>query len=420
MNSIKPEQQLIGGLLHVPSMLDELPDLEPCHFMDSRMGHLYKTICQMQIDKKEINGTSVNIECGEEWTEHAIVECIEARPASGFVSLANQVKSNATRRKIHAAATTIAELCKTDRNGDSVAISALDIITEAANIGTEPRLRLLTDILSDAMHSAMEPKGKPLLIPTGIASLDEATGGFPRGLVTIIAARPAAGKSAFLVNMIMNVANADNTVMFSSLEDTNHYVGLRILSRFAKVNARKLSQQKELDFYEAQRMRESIESVKSDNVYSDDGTGQSVNKIRRTATRLKAKGALDILFVDHLGELGDESNVHASTNKNIKGLRDIAKSLDIPVVVAAQLNREAAKRDKKVPGLTDLRDSGKIEEVARNIWFLHRPHYYDEMEDPRELQVIIAKASHGITGKKTLDVDLDHMTVSDRIQDERY
>jgi replicative DNA helicase len=132
---------------------------------------------------------------------------------------------------------------------------------------------------------------------------------------------------------------------------------------------------------------------------------------------LKSAGKLDCLFIDYLGEIINDSEAYASTNANVKAIRDIARDLDIPVILGSQLSRKpedrkGSKNDADhMPRLSDLRDSGKIEEVARNVWMLYRPEYYDKTKDPTDLRLIVAKASHGTVGMVGLNIDLPHMSV---------
>jgi replicative DNA helicase len=151
-------------------------------------------------------------------------------------------------------------------------------------------------------------------------------------------------------------------------------------------------------------------------IWIDDSAGLSAAAITQVAMAQRVTRGLDLLIVDHLGEVAGDAkdSMFEQVTKAGRALRDLAKSMNIPVLLMAQLNRKVEERADKRPQLSDLRQSGEIEQMARNVWFLFRRGYYltDAAED-RDLQLIIAKQAHGKTGMLELNCNLSRMDVRD-------
>jgi len=149
-------------------------------------------------------------------------------------------------------------------------------------------------------------------------------------------------------------------------------------------------------------------------LWIEDAAGLTSSTIHQIAAAHKMAHGLDLVIVDHLGEVADKGDSDtAIITKAAANFRDMAKELDIPVLLACQLNRGVEGRPDKRPRLSDLKQSGKIEEVARFVWFLYRPGYYEGDESRRDLQLWVAKANHGKTGMLRLYIDLSRMWVRD-------
>jgi len=245
-------------------------------------------------------------------------------------------------------------------------------------------------------------------ILTGIRTLDEATCGIPRGLVTILAGRPGTGKSTLAMNISVNASKMGSNVLFVSLEDVEHYLGLRVVSYLSGVDYGDLTHHR-CDHEQRETVRQIAADYKSLPMRSDFLPRQTAASIRMSAINQQQTHGLDLLIVDHLTEMASDHNAYASTSEQVKGIRDIAKELNCAVLLLCQLNRAAATRADSAPKVTDLRDSGKIEEVARNIWLLHRDQSDAAIEGL--LQLDVAKATHGRTGALNLRCDMAHMRI---------
>jgi replicative DNA helicase len=409
--SSQQELCVIGTLLTHPKGFDLCSNLSRSHFENDNLGELYDTMHWLQSNGLPVDAVSIAERMNRpDWLSAAISRAQEhVSTRAAIEHHANGVIEQAVRRQIRSALIKISERVKTDNDIESVITFANETLSEAMQGVDTGDPERLGNVLSEVM-SAIETGKTDELIPTGIKAIDEMTGGIAKNLCTIIAGRPAMGKSCMGVNLVANLGKQGYKCLMVSLEDTSHHSGMRMLSRKTGISSTDIIQNR-LDAGLYPSMNEAIREMDKYNVWLDDKPGRTVNTIRHMAIRLKRRHGLDCLFVDHLGELTNDGDAYASTSANIRALRDIAKDLKIAVVVLGQLKRANVHQADKRPTLTDLRDSGRIEEVARSIWFLHRPNYYDETADENDLQLIIAKSTHGKCGSVSLYVDLNTMTV---------
>jgi len=268
----------------------------------------------------------------------------------------------------------------------------------------------VSDDLS-AIYRELEANAMPAgLVKTRIGLIDELTGGLWPGLLHVVGARPGMGKTALLLNCACNAALDGRSALYISTEDARRYLILRQIARFADVDLNDLML-RNIHPDDWPRMVKGALQISNLPLWIDDTPGLSSVRIAQIAALHKQMNGLDLLIVDHLGELTDKGENQTQVVENAaKGLRDIAKELDIPVMLAVQLNREVEYRKDKRPTLSDLRQSGAIEAVARIVWFLYRRGYYHQgCEDDPDTQLIVAKATHGKTGTIRLWSDLSRM-----------
>jgi len=291
-------------------------------------------------------------------------------------------------------------------------------ITQAAQFvtGAGPQ-RIDQDVL-DEMNYLQAPGDPPGLVRTGIGMIDNVTGGLWPGLMTVVAGRPSMGKSAFMINIACNAALNGYKVLYVTLEDTRRFVVKRLLSRYGDVDLHDLTLRNVKDPDAWKRLMDAANQLTQKHpLWVEDAGGLTSAAVAQIAAAHKSLHGLDLLVVDHLGEVADTGESETSiTTRAAQRFRDIAKELDIPVLLASQLNRKVEERPDKRPLLSDLRQSGAIEALARVVWFLYRPAYYlpdDEAEGRKDLQLLVAKASHGKTGMLRLWIDLSRMYVRD-------
>lgn len=278
-------------------------------------------------------------------------------------------------------------------------------------------LQRLSDVISSEVYptltlissdNAEEFKG----IPMGFSKLDEITSGLNRSDLILIGARPAMGKTSFALNIARNVGMTGKKVVFFSLEMSNEQLASRVLSTEARVESNKFRSGK-ISGDEWMRIAEAAERLTKCNLYFDDTSSITVPEIK---SKIKRAKDVDCIIIDYLGLMDSaekkENRVQEITGIT-RGLKMLAKDLKIPVVVCAQLSRGPEKNGKASnrPMLSDLRDSGSIEQDADIVMMLYREGYYkssaqnaDEI-DMTKADVDVAKNRHGPTEKVQLHWD---------------
>lgn len=270
------------------------------------------------------------------------------------------------------------------------------------------------DTVTEALRVALS--GKRRSIPTGFSALDEVIGGLGPGELTILAARPSMGKSALASQIAMNVASKGIPVGFFSLEMSRDSCTLRMLALKASVNLDWLTESKTymLRSYDYDNLAKAEADIKQLPLFVDDNSYLSIFQLRARARRHKQRHDIGLLVVDYLqlmeGAGGKDANRTQEVGSISRGLKRLAGELKIPVLALAQLNRAVESRENKRPHLSDLRDSGEIEQDADRVLFLYRPSYYaDPGADSGLAQVLVAKQRNGPLG--TVDMRFEQRYV---------
>lgn len=244
--------------------------------------------------------------------------------------------------------------------------------------------------------------GSVIGVPSGLVDLDEMTSGFQDGDLVIIAGRPGMGKTALALSMIRNASlDAKVGVGMFSLEMANHQLAMRLLCAEARVDSHYVRTGK-LPSKLWRNLSVSAGSLEDAPIYLDDTPALSVLELRAKARRLKAEHNISMIVVDYLqlmqGPKGVESR-QQEISVISRSLKALAKELNIPVIALSQLSRAVEQRADRKPQLSDLRESGAIEQDADVVIFLYRPWIYSqEDEDEGKAEVIIAKQRNGPTG----------------------
>jgi replicative DNA helicase len=268
-------------------------------------------------------------------------------------------------------------------------------------------MRLTIDELE---HKKINNKGGLTGVPSGFTVLDNLTGGWQKTELTIIAARPGMGKTAFVVSSMRNAAVDHNIpVAIFSLEMSSTQLMLRMISAEAEIDSEKL-RKGIMEGHEWEQLHHKIEKLSRSSIFIDDTPALSILELRAKCRRLKAQHNIQMVIIDYLQLMtGDDgSGVAGSREQEIasisRSLKNLAKELEVPVIALSQLSRAVETRggDKR-PQLSDLRESGSIEQDADMVMFLYRPEYYKITEDENGNstegigEVIIAKNRAGTT-----------------------
>ncbi|MCZ7584931.1 MAG: replicative DNA helicase [Deltaproteobacteria bacterium] len=242
-------------------------------------------------------------------------------------------------------------------------------------------------------------------VPSGFYKLDEVTNGFQKGDLIILAARPAMGKTALALNCAAHAASpagGSKKVLVFSLEMPRAQLGQRLLCMEAGINlsALRSAQLIEANYPDLVRAASTLYESK---LFIDDTGNLSVMDVRTKARRLKAEAGLDMIVIDYIQLMRAHRNVQSreqEISQISRGLKILAKELEIPVIAVAQLNRMVEQRADKRPMPSDLRESGALEQDSDLIIFVYRDGYYnEESERPDVAEIIIGKHRNGRTGK---------------------
>lgn len=264
----------------------------------------------------------------------------------------------------------------------------------------------MKDILATSLaelEKLYNQKGSVTGLTTGFTDLDIMTAGLHESDLIIVAARPAMGKSAFAINLATNAAmKANKPAVIFNLEMSKEQVANRILCSEALVDSNKVRTGK-LDDEDWMKIASATGRLSEAPIYIDDTPGITVMEIRAKCRKLKLEKDIGIVVIDYLQLVQASSKKNASREQEIseisRALKILAKELNIPVIALSQLSRSAEKRDDKRPMLSDLRESGAIEQDADIVFFLYRDDYYNpDSEEKNVAEVIIAKHRGGSTG----------------------
>lgn len=264
-----------------------------------------------------------------------------------------------------------------------------------------------------------EDKEQYLGLRSGFSQLDKMLGGLNRSDLILLAARPGMGKSSFAMNVALNVARRypQKEVVMFSLEMSNEQLVSRAMSSEARIESHKL-RVGQLTADEWVQLASCADVLSRMSFYFSDAAGVTVNDIKARLMRLKNLGLVVIDYLQLMSTGKRSENRVQEISQLTRGLKIMAKELDVPILLLSQLSRAAEQRQGHKPMLSDLRDSGSIEQDADIVLFLYREDYYEEdTEDRNDAQCIVAKNRHGSTG----DVDLRWIGQYTRFEDvEKY
>lgn len=247
-------------------------------------------------------------------------------------------------------------------------------------------------------------------IHTGFSDIDTLTDGFDNGDLVLIAARPSMGKTAFALSMAKQLAMNGTPTAFFSIEMVRDQIMNRLFSQLSKIDSLKF-RRGNFNQDEKKRIMEVIEYCQTLPLWIDDSASLGINDIREKSKELVKKEGVKAIFIDYIGimKTSKEQNREREMSVLSQGLKQLAKEINIPVIVLSQLSRNVENRGKdKVPILADLRDSGSLEQDADQVYFIHRPEYYkipqfqDGMSTENLAEIICAKHRNGPTGSVRL------------------
>lgn len=319
---------------------------------------------------------------------------------------ANIIKEKSTLRSLINSANEISNMAYEGNDKvDHVLEQSEQLIFDVASAREKSDIVPVSDILIGSYQTLVENslnRGGLTGIATGFDELNKRTGGFHGGELILIAGRPGMGKSSFAVNIAEHVSiNDKRTVAIFNLEMPKEQIVNRIICSQASVNTGKL-RNGEINADDWEKIGEVVNRVAGAPMYIDDTAAMTVSKIRAKCRRLKQTKNLALIIIDYL-QLMQSSGRPESRQQEIseisRSLKILSKELDVPVIALSQLSRASESRSDKRPMLSDLRESGAIEQDADMVMFLYRDDYYNKDSEEKNIaECIVAKHRNGETG----------------------
>ncbi len=425
--SIEAEQSVLGGLLLDNAAWDRVSDIvgeNEFYRADHRL--IFQHIILLIENGKPADVLTV----AESLERSAKLEDAGGQAYLGSLALntpsaanirryAEIVRERAIMRQLAAAGTEIADSAYNPAGRDAAAMidEAESKIFQIAEVGAKAKQGfvkidpLLTETVEriDMLYSR-ENKDDVIGLATGYVDLDRMTSGLQPGELIIIAARPSMGKTALAMNIVEHVTlNLKKTAAVFSMEMSGTQLALRMIGSVGRVDQHKL---RSGTFEESEwpKLVDAVGKLNDANIHIDDTAGLNTLEVRTRARRLhRETGGLNLIVVDYLQLMsgsasGREENRATEVAEISRGLKSLAKELKVPVVALSQLNRSVESRVDKRPMMSDLRESGAIEQDADLIMFIYRDEVYNPTNEASKgkAEVIVAKQRNGPTGPVTL------------------
>lgn len=414
--NIEAELSILGGLMLEQEAWDEISDIiEPGDFYKPAHRIIYTAIKELQHKNQPTDLITIsnllmeNKQLDSIGGPGVLADIIEQTPsAANIVTYADIVKEKSLLRELIKVNSSITEEAYNsdyaDINSflDSVESRIFSLAEKKATQGLIDASQLVKASL-EKLESLYARQGEVTGVPSGFADFDGMTAGFQPGEMTILAARPSMGKTALSLNIVLNAAVREKkSVAYFSVEMSKESVMTRMLANEAKIKLGDL-RVGSIDDKSWPKLINTAAILSESNIFIDDTSGISPFEVRAKARRLKAKHGLDMIMIDYLQLMSLKQKVDSrerEVSEISKTLKAIAKELEVPVVALAQLNRSVEGRSDRRPMLSDLRESGSIEQDADIIMMIYREDYYDrDNPDIKGLaEVIIGKQRNGPTG----------------------
>ncbi|UCZ53230.1 replicative DNA helicase [Bacillus shivajii] len=310
------------------------------------------------------------------------------------------------RRLIRVSTNIASEGYAADEDVNAILNDAEKSILEVSQKQNTSAFIAIKDVLVEAFDKIevlQNSSGDVTGIPTGFTELDDITAGFQRNDLIIVAARPSVGKTAFALNITQNVATkTDENVAIFSLEMGADQLVMRMLCAEGNIDAQKL-RTGGLEDEDWQKLTMAMGSLSKAGIYIDDTPGVKVNDIRSKCRRLKQEHGLGMIMIDYLqliqGDARSGEGRQQEVSEISRSLKGLARELEVPVIALSQLSRGVEQRQDKRPMMSDIRESGSIEQDADIVAFLYRDDYYDQESEKKDIiEIIIAKQRNGPVG----------------------
>ncbi len=395
------ERSILSSIIFDPSGFDEFEAiLSPEDFYLAAHQEIYKAMVSLShrdlpIDeefiKKELNAQG-------KFDERSMVEILTANPIANTKAYVQEIKDKAVKRHLITLTTEIKRVTLEEELGGSDVVDLVEKklyeITQSSQTTDFKDAPTVTDETLRYIEE-MKARGDAVLVgvDTGYAELNKMTTGFGKGDLVIIAARPAMGKTSFALNMVQNLLEKGSGVAFFSLEMPAEQLMLRLLSIKTSIQLQRL-RVGDLNPDEWKRLNDAVDKMRNSKLFVDDHGSVNIHQLRSKLRKLKSRHPeIELAVIDYLQIMNGTGGKdrHLEVSEISRGLKMLARELGIPIVALSQLNRGLESRADKRPMLSDIRESGSIEQDADIILFVYRNDVYLYKEEKeREKEAIAA------------------------------
>ncbi|MGE0200648.1 MAG: replicative DNA helicase [Candidatus Melainabacteria bacterium] len=421
--SLEAEQGVLGAALVNPDVLNQIVEIiKPADFYRQAHQLIYEAVLSL-FDKNEpvdiitvsetLNDKGLlDAAGGRSYINDLAMSIVTTENAAYYARI---IHAKATLRHLVSAGTDIVVTAYDAEDAETAVDQAQQTIFQIAQRGLGDELTHIKDVLPasyEQIEDRFNNKGSLMGVSTGFYDLDNYTSGLQKSDLIILAARPSMGKTAFCLNILANVALKEmKPVLMFSLEMSKEQLVLRMLCSEAEIDAQRI-RTGEITEQDFARLSMAMGKLGEAPIYIDDTPGMSVMEMRAKARKIMMEtGELGMIVIDYLQLMENKSGNAKSGGDNrvqeisaiSRGLKGIARELKVPVIALSQLSRAVESRQDKKPMLSDLRESGSIEQDADIVMFIYRDEYYNKESDrPGTADIIIAKQRNGPVGEFSL------------------
>ena len=425
--SIEAEESLLGNIMLYPEAMRQCIDagVAADDFYLEKHRSIYNVMSSMYENKEKVDTVSLSSKLkdfgvydrigGLEYLMQLADATISANNTGDYISI---VRNKSLARKV----IKVGEEISNDAYDASVSVDEMlesveRKVTEVTRSKTSSDFRKGEEVFESALKhiEAIQEAGTDITgVRTLFTDLDKKTAGFQKGDLIIVAARPSMGKTALALNIAVNSASVTpGCIAIFSLEMPCEQVGIRILAAKSKVEIQKL-RTGTLNDEEWSRLNEASLQLRKQNFYIDDTPGIKVSEMYAKARKLAQDEGLYMIIVDYIQLIqatGKSDSRQQEVSEISRRLKAMARELNVPVIALSQLSRSVESRQDKRPMLSDLRESGALEQDADLVLFLYRDAYYNREENDasqrEDVELLLSKHRNGPTGKITLAFEKD-------------
>lgn len=407
-SSIEAEKAVISSVLIDPKVLPNI-DLTAKHFHNPALATIWEAIITLNSQHKRINIITIGVFLGDNGKLDSVGGHAFIAELSGILPTALEYESYVSivldkyrrREAITLLQKTIEEMHQQEESAASEAIaSTIQGLRPLLDFGGSeiPHLKGFVAQAVDNIELLFRNKGAIIGVPTGFRHFDQIFGGWKGGQFIVAAARPSVGKSALAMNIALNAAKATIPTAVFTLEMSGCELGTRMLCGESRTGMDAI-RSGELTKGDLMPMGNASASLESIPMYIDEESAISITSLRAKARKMKKSHDIGFIVIDYLQLMRSETR-RAQNNRQVEiseisaGLKELAKDLNIPILALAQLNRDIEKRKDGRPQLSDLRESGSIEQDADIVLLMHR----DKKEQVEDTFILIAKNRGGVSG----------------------